>query len=236
MTCLGVAAKEFARFRVPLPALLDTALGRLRRQARYARLLNGAGRRAAAMQALLDQASACIDALARPEAVLMPVAAVPEGAGVRVAGHVTLEGTDLARDISRGGVMSAYLLTLNYDQGQAFARLDEDYAAHHVQSDLAGEVLFALGRHTFLAQRARSPAGARLRRIPVQADAGCGQRRHWDARKVQALLRVFDGVNPGVSVTDTGCFRPLHALLGLTIVSPGPAPQGLVSASSSIRP
>jgi hypothetical protein len=34
---------------------------------------------------------------------------------------------------------------------------------------------------------------------------------------VQALLDVFDGTNPGVTITDTGCFQPLNSLLGLTI-------------------
>tara|TARA_R110002073_G_scaffold227198_1_gene387923 strand:- start:510 stop:620 length:111 start_codon:yes stop_codon:yes gene_type:complete len=34
---------------------------------------------------------------------------------------------------------------------------------------------------------------------------------------VQALLGFFDGINPGVTVSDAGCFQPLDTLLGLTV-------------------
>ncbi len=64
--------------------------------------------------------------------------------------------------------------------------------------------------------RARVP-GARLRRVSVQTAAQCGDRTLWDPAQVQGLLGLFDGVNPGVTVSDTGCFQPLDVLLGLTV-------------------
>lgn len=216
MSFLWARDKEFARFEVPLPAMLETALARLQRQARYARPLSKGGRSAASVQALLDRAADCVSALARPEAVLMPVRAEPATGGIRIADRVTLDGDDLASDVARGGAVTAYLLTLNYDQARAFDWLEGDYAVHHVQSDLGSEVLFALGRRAFELQKAQAP-GARMRRVPVQAGSHCGQRRFWDPRRVQALLGVFEGANPGVTVSDTGCFHPLNSLLGLTI-------------------
>lgn len=206
----------FWRFEVPLPGLLTTALTRLQKQSRYARPLSKGGKRAAGITAMLQQAEACVAALAQPEVVLMPVDAAATTNGICIADRVLLEGNDLAHDINMGGKVTAYLLTLGFDQHHAFDWLGGDYAAHHIQSDLASEVLFALGRQVFQEQKAQHP-DARLRRIPVQTDAYCGQRRFWDAGKVQTLMQVFDGVNPGVTVTNTGCFQPLHALLGLTI-------------------
>ncbi len=199
-----------------MPELLATAIARLRKQSRYAKPLSKGGKRAAGIETMLEQAEACVAALARPEIVLMPLDAVAISNGMRIADCVTLEGDDLKRDIEMGGKAVAYLLTLGYDQHHAFEWLNGDYAAHHVQSDVGSEVLFALGRQVFQAQKAQAPS-ARLRRIPVQTDAYCGQRRFWDAGKVQALMQVFDGVNPGVTVTDSGCFQPLHSLVGLTL-------------------
>lgn len=168
------------------------------------------------MRDWLTRAADCIAANARPEAVFMPVAAELRPEGLRIAGRVTLDGADVVRDIARGGAVTAYLLTLNYDQSTAFEWLARDYGAHHVQSDLASEVLFALGRHAHRAMKDQGAAG-RLRRIPVQASGQCGQRRHWDPSRVQALLSVFGAANPGVSVTDSGCFQPLNSLLGLAV-------------------
>lgn len=204
------------RFEAPVSLYLEIARARLGRQKQYARLLAKDGRAADGLRQWLDDAAACITSLARPQAVFLPVAARVEGDAVRIADRVTLEDAALARDVGAGGTVAAYLLTLGFDQAAAFERLGGDYAAHHVQSDLAGEVLFALGRDAHARFRAEQPA-ARLRRIPVQAHALCGERKVWDPARVQALLGVFDGVNPGVSITETGCFQPLNSLLGLTV-------------------
>jgi hypothetical protein len=216
MTLHQPAGAICARIWVPLPGLLDTAMARLRRQAQYARPLARGGRAAEGLQLWLEQAAACVTALARPEAMVMQLEACPVPGGVRLADRVTLEDAGVAALVERGATVSAYLLTLNYDQARAFEWLGCDYGAHHVQTDLGSEVLFALGRHAHRLQKAQSPAG-RLRRIPIQAHGLCGQRRLWDPARVQALLGVFDSVNPGVRVTDSGCFQPLNSLLGLTL-------------------
>lgn len=203
------------RFEALVFPYLEAARARLGRQKQYARLLAKGGRAADGLRGWLDEAAACITALARPQAVFRPVAAHLTDRGVRIAERVTLADEGLARDVVAGGTVAAYLLTLGYDQAAAFARLGGDYAAHHVQSDLAGEVLFALGRDAHA--RYRATGAGRLRRIPVQAHALCGERKVWDPARVQALLTVFDGANPGVTLTDTGCFQPLNSLLGLTV-------------------
>lgn len=133
-----------------------------------------------------------------------------------LGGWVHLDDAQLADEIAAGGTVTAYLLTLGLRQADALAWLDGDYGARHVQSDLAREVLFALGRKSLEVQRDLAP-GARLRRISVQTAAQCGDRTLWDPAQVQALLGLFDGVNPGVTVSDTGCFQPLDSLLGLTV-------------------
>ena len=204
---------------VPVGPLLAIALGRLARQAQYARPLAKGGHKASAVHAWFDQAAACISDLAQPRAFIRPVDTRLEDDGVRIAERVTLDDEVLARDLAHGGSVSVYLLTLGYGQNQAFKRLCGDYSAHHVQSDLANEVLFALGRHVHAQMRADA-IGARLRRVPIQAQGVCGARHVWDPARVQALLSVFDGDETGVSVTDTGCFEPLNSLLGLTIRLP----------------
>ncbi len=224
MTFHSSAATMLPRHDVPLAGLLDVALPRLRRQAQYARPLARGGAAAAGLQDLLGRAGACVAALARPVAFFAPVAARPVPGGVCIAGRVMLDAPDLARDVAAGGAVTAYLLTLGYGQGTAFDRLGGDYGAHHVQSDLAGDVLFALGRHAHRMLQAQNP-GIRLRRVPVQASDLCGARRVWDPARVQALLGVFDAAGPGVSVTDTGCFQPLHSLLGLTVSREGARDQ-----------
>ena len=200
-----------------LPMLLGTAETRLRRQSRYARPLAKGGRRAAGIEALLNQALACVATLAQPTSVVMPVKTVVAGDNVRIANRIDLNSPDLACDLASGGTLSVYLLSLSFDQSRAFDWLGRDYAAHHVQSDLSGEVLFALGRQVFQDQRDRLPAGKRLKRVPVQTSDICGQSRIWDPAKVQVLLGVLGAENPGVSVTDTGCFQPLNSILGLTL-------------------
>lgn len=204
------------RFETPVLLYLDGVRARLGRQKQYARLLARDGRAADGLRQWVACASDCIAALARPQAVFLPVSARVVGGDVRIADRVTLEDEALTRDIADGGTVAAYLLTLGFDQAAAFDWLGGDYAAHHVQSDLAREVLFALGRDAHARYRA-SFGGMRLRRIPVQTTALCGERKVWDPARVQALLRVFDGVNLSVTVTDTGCFQPLNSLLGLTV-------------------
>ncbi|WP_143028484.1 hypothetical protein [Ruegeria marina] len=207
------------RFTLPVSGLLDIARARLARQTQYARALDKGGKRAEGLAAWFDQASACITALARPEAFFMPVTTTMTDRGVLLADRVLLEGIVDANDLQRGATITAYLLTLNYTQAQAFDWLGKDYGAHHVQSDLGGEVLFALGRdaHRYLRNNA---ATGRTRRIPVLASEQCGVRRSWDPARVQALLSVFDNANPGFKVTDTGCFQPLNSLLGLALHLP----------------
>ncbi len=200
-----------------LPALLKTAEARLRRQSRYARPLAKGGRRAAGVEELLNQASACVAALSWPASVVMPVQAVIAGDFVRIENDIDIDSPDLINDLASGGMLSGYLLTLGFDQSRAFDWLGRDYAAHHVQSDLSSEVLFALGRRVFQDQRELVPEGRRLKRVPVQTSDICGQRRIWDPARVQALIDVFGATNPGVSVTNTGCFQPLNSIIGLTV-------------------
>lgn len=213
------APVEADRLRPGVAALLEIATARLCRQKQYARVLSAGGGGAEALRDGLHQATGCITALARPEALFVPVAARRAAGGLRLADRVTLRGTDLARDLDRGGRVTAYLLTLNYSQSAAFDRLGRDYFVHHVQSELGREVLFALGRAAHGHMRAGVASG-RLRMVPILANAQCGQRRVWDPADVRALLTCFDGVNPGVQITETGCFNPLNALLGLALSSP----------------
>lgn len=213
------------RLEVPLAPLLETALARLARQAQYARPLAKGGFKAAAMRAWFDQAADCLTALAHPLAFFRPVDTRITAEGLRIADRVTLAEDSVMRDVAQGGAASVYLLTLGYAQSEAFAWLGGDYSAHHVQSDLGNEVLFALGRHVHAMMRTMAP-GARLRRVPIQATGLCGARQVWDPSRVQALLGVFADDNTGVSLTDTGCFEPLNSLLGLTLRF-DPAPGGV---------
>lgn len=220
------------RFDWPVAELLGGALRRLERQGAYARPLAKAGRRADALRGWMQQAAGCIAALAHPQVALAPVGCRAIPGGIEIAGRVALDDEELARLVSLGGTVTAYLLTLGYAQKDAFDWLGGDYGAHHVQSDLAGETLFALGRAVHRRQVEASP-GCRLRRVAIQTQAACGQRRFWDAARVQSLLGVFDGVNPGVSVTDAGCFQPLQSILGLEIRMPPGIPAGPESLSDT---
>lgn len=201
---------------VPAEELLVPALRRLQRQKQYARVLERGGNRAAGVREWFEQASACLRELAAPVILLRPVTALSERGGITLADRVYLEGRDLAEAVARGARVTAYLVTLGYSQAKAFDWLGGDYAAHHVQSDLGNEVLFELGRRAHRLQREAAPH-MRLRRVAVQASDLCGQQKLWDPAKVQALLEVFGDANPGVTVTDTGCFQPLNTLLGLTL-------------------
>jgi hypothetical protein len=207
---------SYLRQKIPVDGLIETALARLKRQKQYARPLSRGGRRAEGLLAWLDHAATCIETLAEPEFTLLPTRVSATSDTVTIEGQVTLEGVDLADAIHRGGSITAYVVTLGFSQAQAFDWLGGDYGAQHVQSDLSNQALFALGRHTHARHKDRAP-GERLRRIPIQAAAHCGQTRHWDPAKVMALMDVFGEHNPGVSVTAAGCFQPLNSILGLTI-------------------
>lgn len=201
---------------MPVAELLATALPRLKRQQPYAGPLARGGQRARALETWLDAATSCLNALAHPSITLVPVHAHPDTGGVMLDGRVHLGDAQLGKEVAAGGSVTAYLLTLGLHQADALAWFDGDYGARHVQADLAREVLFALGRRSLEVQRGLAP-GARPRRISVQTAAGCGDRKLWDPAQVQALLGLFDSINPGVTVSDTGCFQPLDSLLGLTI-------------------
>lgn len=233
---LPEALPEAAEYLVvSAAALLASARARLERQTPYRISLGRGGRRAAALRDALDRAEGCVAALARPQAVRIPLGAQVAAAGVLIAGAVTVGDSALARDIAAGGRLGACLATLGYDQAAAFERLGRDYALHHVQTDLARETLFALVRASDRAVCARRPA-LRLRRIPVRAhdsdgrmgdgrmgdgSMGDGTARRWDAAQVQSLLAAFGPHNPGVGITASGFFQPLHSLLGLSVVRAG---------------
>lgn len=201
---------------IPAADLLADARARLQRQKQYRRVLERGGNRAKGMMDWLDRAADCISALANPTISIQPVETVLQNTGVLIEGQVLLEDPQLVQDISSGGSVTAYLVTLGYSQDAAFNWLDCDYGAQHIQSDLSNEVLFLLGRHAHRMQK-DAAAGAHLKRISVQVSDLCGAQKLWDPAKVQQLLSVFGDANPGVSVTDTGCFQPLSTLLGLTV-------------------
>ena len=204
------------RIDVPVSDLVGTALSRLQRQKQYARVLERGGNRTRAMRDWLAQAADCITSLSDPVIALKPVTATATSHAVRIGGQVELTDPDLQTLVSSGGQVTLYLVTLGFAQSNAFDWLDGDYGAHHIQSDLSNEVLFALGRTAHRLRREATP-NARLKRISVQASDLCGQRKIWDPAKVLKLLGIFGPDNPGVKVTDTGCFQPLNTLLGLTV-------------------
>lgn len=203
-------------------SLVDHARARIERQARYATALARGGARAAALRSLLDRACRCVTELSRPQDLRIPIDAETDGDNILIGESVTLRNPTLARDLRRAGRLSAGLCSLGYDQEQAFDWAERDYALHHVQTDLARETLFALQRASDRACRVSHP-GWRLIRVPVQAEAPCGERRLWDPAAVQSLLGRFPFQDCPVSLTETGFFRPLHSILRLILLVP---PQG----------
>lgn len=205
----------FTRAAPPVAGLLPVARRRLERQRQFAHLLTRGGKKAAALAGWLDQAEDCIAALARPCAVLREVAVGVTGTEVELAGRVRLDDAQLARALAAAGTLTLSLVTLGYDQQRAFAWLQQDYGAHHIQSALARETLFALGRSVDDGLRAAAP-GRRLVRLSLQTEAAaCGGRRIWEPAQVQALLALFAGAEAPVTLNDAGCFQPLHSRLGL---------------------
>lgn len=214
----------------PIADLVAIACARVERQAGYAALAAKGGARAAALQHWLQQARDCVTALARARVLRQPLAAIERPGGLLIADHIYLADPTLGVGIARGGRLSAGLCTLGFEQEAAFDWLGRDYALHHVQTELARETLFALARAADRAEQGRHP-GWRLRRISVTADGPCDARRLWEPAKVQALLGLFEGDGPGVTLTGTGFFKPLHSLLRLTLmqVPNGGAAQGRFS-------
>lgn len=208
---------NLTHFDLDLPALLDTAGARLRKQSRYSRPLTKGGKRAAAMEEMLAKGRDCILELSSPAAVLMPVSIQATEDGMRVGENVDISGDDFRKDAENAVETSLYLMTLGYDQQVAFKWLENDYVIHHMHSDLATEVLFAIGRQVFNSQKDALDEGRRLKRVSIQTYDVCGQKSVWDVEKVQAMMGLFGTDNQGVTVTDTGCFLPLYSILGMTI-------------------
>jgi hypothetical protein len=198
----------------PVDQLLDEACSRLRRQVHFARPLASGGNKAAEIDNWLKKAEICISQLARPIAVFRSVAADARDDEVSIEGKLLLTAPTMAADIRGGGKLSVYALTLNYAQEDAFAWADRDYMVHHVQTDLGRQVLFALGRAAQRRVKSEFP-DQRLRRFSVRHEDSGNAAPLWDAARAQALLQVFGDSNPGISLTDTGFFRPLNSLVGL---------------------
>ena len=177
-----------------LESLLATAAARLRRQRQFERPLAAGAAAGRALEAGLDRARDCVAALARPRAALLVLSPVLAQISALGAGRVVLA-----------------LISLSYGQEQAFARLAQDYMDHHLQTLLARETLFALGR----AVRDRVQEqylGKQVRRLTLLA-AEPSAASAWDVEKVQNLLALYGEAPLGVTLTEGGCFRPLHALL-----------------------
>ncbi len=204
-------------FHAPVNSLLEQALPRLRRQPQYARPLAQGGTKSRQLEQWLCHASENLSNLVNAKAVFHPLNASSQKDKVLIEQKLVLDAPDLATKINDGGQLSAYLLTLGYDQTVAFEQIDHDYMIHHVQTELGREMLFALGRLAHQKAASAEP-NRQLKRISIlmegQPDSGA---RLWDATSVQQLLSFFGNGNPGVSVTDSGCFQPLHSLLGLVI-------------------
>jgi hypothetical protein len=210
---------DIQKFSFPVEELLVVASSRLRRQAQFARPLAKEGKGAAQIERWLQQASACLTTLAEPIAVYRPLATQVSSDQICIENKTTLNEPVLAADLASGGLLCAYLLTLGFSQARAFQWLDRDYMVHHVQTELAREMLFALGRAAHIRAKDILP-DCRLRRVSVRLEATAGETPMWDVSRVQQLLAVFGKDNPGVSLTDAGCFQPLSSLLGLMVIYP----------------
>jgi hypothetical protein len=205
-------------YQAPVETLLDEALTRLKRQPQYTQPLGSGGQKARELERWLAHAKESIAALARPEAVFHPLDTSSDREIVCIEGELFLNDPRLAEELVAGGRLSAYLLTLGYTQEVAFERVNRDYMIHHIQTDLGREMLFALGRLAHEQAISAAP-DRRLRRVPVLLQGKPNKRKLWDAASVQALLGVFGAKNPGVAITDTGCFQPLNSLLGLMVAN-----------------
>jgi len=200
---VGLPANEIGTVELrscAIAPLLLAASGRLGRQRQFLRPLKSTA--AAALTAGLSRAEACIAALAHPQAALLvPDPMLPQTAALQAEpGETTLLG----------------LCTLGYDQQKAFAWLGRDYMEHHLQTLLARETLFALGREVTAWAASHFP-GQRLRRLAL---TGAADGDLWDVDRVRGLLALFGSDALGVTLTEGGCFSPLHALLTVIAVRP----------------
>jgi len=180
--------------------LLQVARRRLASQRQFLRPMRGPA--AAALAAGLARAEACIAALARPQAALL----LPDP-GHKLAAALPLRSQEVP-------LLGVY--TLGYDQQQAFAWLGRDYVEHHLQTLLARETLFALGRDV-AEWAAKRHADLPLRRVVL---TGAADGAVWDLGQVRGLLSLFGPAPLGVTLTEGGCFSPLHALLTVYALRP----------------
>lgn len=200
-----------------LDRLIAAALFRLRRQAHFAGPLGAGGHKARQIDAWLQTAAGCLRALARPKVAQQTLAPHLEGDCVILPTGTRLHDAPAAETLRRGGRLSLYLLSLGFDQRAAFEWLGSDYMAHHIQSELSRETLFALGREARARGLDGAPGNAGVRRIAVRVEAAPGAPRLWDAAGVQRLLSLIDDGPHGVTMNDSGCFQPLHSVLGLLL-------------------
>lgn len=182
--------------------LLNVARRRLASQRQFLRPMKGPA--ATELASGLARAEACIAALARPQAaLLLPDPDNPLAAALPLR----------PREAPLLGIF-----TLGYDQQQAFAWLGRDYVDHHLQTLLARETLFALGRGV-AEWAAERQAGLSLRRIALTTAVDGAV---WDVGQVRGLLALFGPTPLGVTLTEGGCFSPLHALLTVYALRPAP--------------
>lgn len=207
-----------------LERLIETALVRLRRQAHFARPLGAGGHKARQIDAWLQTAAGCLRALGRPRVAHQALAPRLEGDCVILPTGTRLPDAQAAETLRRGGRLSLYLHSLGFDQPTAFDWLGGDYMAHHIQTELSRETLFALGREARAKGLDGAPGDTRVRRIAVRAEAAPGAPRLWDVADVQRLLALVDDGAHGVTMTDSGCFQPLHSVLGLVLAPDRAAP------------
>lgn len=192
----------------PLAPLLDEAAARISRRPAYARPLASGKARGSAVAEAMARARACLGALARPRSATLRLGP---------AGLARLPPLPLPP--GRPAVVAACLMTLGHGQTEALAWLGGDYLAHHVQSELSREVLFALGRQLRRAGLEAVPAGWSTRKLALLGAAEEGGPRRWDGAAVGRLLGAFGAADLGVQAMASGCFAPLHTLLSLTLAT-----------------
>lgn len=197
----------------PLAPLAEEAEARLRHRPAYARPLAAGGGRGRAIAEAFDRARACLGALARPRSASLRLG--PVGLG---------RLPPLPLPPGRPAIVAACLMTLGHDQAEALAWLDGDYLAHHVQTELSRETLFALGRRLRRAGLETAPAGSTSRKLALLSAAEEGGPRRWDGAAVGRLLAAFGTADLGVQALASGCFSPLHTLLSLTLSSAAESP------------
>lgn len=203
--------------QVGLDRLIAAALLRLRRQIHFAAPLGAGGHKARQINDWLQTAADCVCALARPKVAHQALVVQLEADSVILPTGTRLDDARAVETLRRGGRLSLYLFSLGFDQRAAFDWLGGDYMAHHIQSELSRETLFALGRAARAKGLDGAPGDAKVRRIAVRIEAAPGAPRLWDVAEVQGLLSLVNGRPHGVTMSDSGCFQPLHSVLGLLL-------------------